>query len=268
MGLIYKCTSPSGKSYIGLTTQGLKNRIQQHVYNSKKGSNLPFHQAIRKYGIENFNITILEDNIQDKILPEKEKYYISLYDSYYNGYNCTLGGEGTSKIQSEKIQFLWNEGSSQANISKILNVSKNTVCFHFSSLNVSKEEKEEHRIKTIKEKQKIILTQEQEDNVLNLWHKGYLLKEIKEITNISLLLIRKCLDKNNISMKERLSRGARENNKNNKIPILQYDLNNNFIKEYDSISSAAKELDLDISGLARTLKGKQKTCGKYIWKYK
>jgi len=50
--------------------------------------------------------------------------------------------------------------------------------------------------------------------------------------------------------------------------ILQYDLEGNFIKEWSSVSEAAKNINVSVSGLSCVLKGKQKTAGGYIWKYK
>ena len=48
-------------------------------------------------------------------------------------------------------------------------------------------------------------------------------------------------------------------------PILQYDLEGNFIKECSSITEANKHHKGDIQACCR---GKQKTAGGYIWKYK
>jgi len=31
---------------------------------------------------------------------EREKYWIKFYDSYYNGYNATLGGEGRKEYEA------------------------------------------------------------------------------------------------------------------------------------------------------------------------
>ena len=53
-----------------------------------------------------------------------------------------------------------------------------------------------------------------------------------------------------------------------KTPILQYDKQNNFIKEWPSQKQAANELNLDTGTLTTCLKGRQKTCGGFIWRYK
>lgn len=53
-----------------------------------------------KYGIDNFSIEEIEE-CDDLILAEREIYWIDQYNSYYDGYNATFGGEGrwNRKIQ-------------------------------------------------------------------------------------------------------------------------------------------------------------------------
>ena len=46
---------------------------------------------MRKYGLENFKVEVLELCQPDE-LNEKEIAYIKYYDSYHHGYNSTLGG--------------------------------------------------------------------------------------------------------------------------------------------------------------------------------
>ena len=49
--------------------------------------------------------------------------------------------------------------------------------------------------------------------------------------------------------------------------IIQYDLNGNFIKEWDSIKEASLFIKKHITGIQHCCKKKLKTCGGYIWKY-
>jgi group I intron endonuclease len=51
-------------------------------------------------------------------------------------------------------------------------------------------------------------------------------------------------------------------------PILQYDLNNVFIKEWESFKDITNTLGFHNSGLCFCCKGIQKTAYGYIWKYK
>ena len=57
---------------------------------------------MNKYGIEHFSIQEIEQvSIND--LSQREQYWINYYDSYHNGYNATLGGEGKQVYDYEAI---------------------------------------------------------------------------------------------------------------------------------------------------------------------
>lgn len=102
--VVYRATSPSGKSYVGKTTKSFIRRKNKHISEANNGSDTPFHRAIRKYG-ENMKWEILEKCDDDKLLRDRECYYISKYNTYRDGYNCTLGGEGHSGFkQSEETK--------------------------------------------------------------------------------------------------------------------------------------------------------------------
>lgn len=57
-------------------------------------------------------------------------------------------------------------------------------------------------------------------------------------------------------------------NRINKIKksIIQYDINGNYIKNWDSIKEA--KIKLKLSNIDKALNGKYKKCGNFIWKYK
>jgi len=59
-------------------------------------------------------------------------------------------------------------------------------------------------------------------------------------------------------------------NRNKKIckSVLQYDKEGNFIKEFDSAKTAAKELNLYPNNITSCCKGNLKSTGGFIWKYK
>ena len=122
VGIIYGWyNTKSGKWYIGQTIDE-EGRFKRHIYNSiKKKNNTHFHRAIRKYGLDNFVYCVLEENILRENLNLKEIEWIEEFDSFYNGYNLTLGGGGTvSRVYSEetrmklseshKGQIPWNKG--------------------------------------------------------------------------------------------------------------------------------------------------------------
>jgi len=102
---IYKATNIcNGKVYIGYTKHGLARSIG-HIYAKK--TNNPFHNAIRKYGKENFSWEIIyQSKDQEHTLNAMEPYFIKEYNSFIdfensNGYNATLGGgEHTHSAQA------------------------------------------------------------------------------------------------------------------------------------------------------------------------
>lgn len=90
---VYKFTNKiNGKVYIGVTKRKLETRKSEHILLSKNSPKFHFHQAIKKYGIDNFTEEVLtEAKTKDKA-NQLEIHYISLEDSYVNGYNMTEGG--------------------------------------------------------------------------------------------------------------------------------------------------------------------------------
>ena len=91
MGIIYKITSPSGKSYIGQTQRSLKVRIVQHTGRGSSCSILK--AAITKYGWQNMKTEILLE-CDNEHLPMYERHFIQAYDTFGpHGYNATSGGE-------------------------------------------------------------------------------------------------------------------------------------------------------------------------------
>ena len=95
------------KWYIGQTVDE-EGRFKRHVDDAiNKKDNTHFHRALRKYGPGNFVYCVLESNILRANLNQKEIDWIEYYDSYYNGYNMTLGGDG---ILCNKGKIPWNKG--------------------------------------------------------------------------------------------------------------------------------------------------------------
>lgn len=93
----YKLTSPSGKIYHGITTQSVRRRMTGHKTWARNGSKLPLHNAIRKYGFENFKLEILSETCDRDELCRLEIEAITRDNSLApNGYNVTAGGDGTT----------------------------------------------------------------------------------------------------------------------------------------------------------------------------
>ena len=104
---IYKITNLKNQlCYIGQSVN-ITRRWQDHkknAFNEKDHSyNTPLYRAIRKYGLESFLFEVIEECSTPE-LNEKERYWISFYDSFFNGYNLTFGGDSAGReISKEKI---------------------------------------------------------------------------------------------------------------------------------------------------------------------
>jgi len=94
-GKIYKITNKeNGSIYIGCTINSLEKRFGEHLsrcFTSEYKSKL--YNSMKKYGQENFTIELIEE-CDLNIIYETEKKYVEQYDSYNNGLNSTIGGEG------------------------------------------------------------------------------------------------------------------------------------------------------------------------------
>jgi group I intron endonuclease len=94
---VYKISNTKNNFvYIGLTTREPTKRWKEHLYGAKK-SNRRLYRAMRKHGIENFNFEVIAhlDNFKNnEVLFIIEKEYIRQNNSYWFGYNDTIGGHG------------------------------------------------------------------------------------------------------------------------------------------------------------------------------
>lgn len=118
MAYIYKIWNDiNDKVYVGKTNRSLKTRFYEHCRDSKKENinNRPLYKAMNKYGIENFHIEELEKTTREHA-SERECYWIGYYDSFYNGYNATTGGDGKPWVNEKEIVDLYKSGKSKADI--------------------------------------------------------------------------------------------------------------------------------------------------------
>lgn len=122
---IYKYQNKiNGHVYIGQSID-----ITQRQYNHKSSAfnqkscdyNSQFHQAIRKYGLENFDFEIIAELTPEEYtrqtLNQLEIFFIKYYDSFHNGYNASEGGDkinnahlgesnGRAKLNEEDVKYI------------------------------------------------------------------------------------------------------------------------------------------------------------------
>lgn len=281
---IYKATSATtGKVYIGQTTQTLQERINQHNSHAFGHQyNYHFHNAIRKYGADDFSYEIIEDNIKSvETLNERERYWISYYNSYYDGYNSTMGGEGRVCRDDELIVKLFKDGYTTQEICEITGYNRRTVYKGYRAMALTEEN---NRRKAEQTRQRCARAVEQytiDGELIRVWSSatecGKALGSQSLISAIcrqeeSMLSAYGCLFKYADDPRDISEWVARLKNKKNsgrpKKEIEQYDSDNNLVCTYESASAAATALGKkDKSNICAAARKGVKAYG-YYWKYK
>ena len=90
-GNIYCITNKvNNKKYIGQTVRTIQGRLGSH-FNEVRYKTDPLHTAMNEYGVENFEIELVE-RCDASIMNERELHYMSEYATMYpNGYNVSTG---------------------------------------------------------------------------------------------------------------------------------------------------------------------------------
>lgn len=291
MGLIYIIKNNcNDKVYVGQTTTSMNQRWNHHITSAKNNldSSMVIYNAMRKYGIENFYIELLENNIAGTdVLNEREKYWINYYNSLIpNGYNVREGGEDCGRREVYKIDLVTNDVITKydslnqaaeendidpSNLSKVCRGIECS-CKGFKWSYVDEYDKEK-----IKNKNPKILNRAvyQIDNKT-----GEIIKKFNDIaeavrlTNVNQPTLSMCLNG-----KYRTANGYNwcyvdEYNKNTFITksqfkkVLQLDkTTDKLIKEWNSAKEAAKAVGCCVENIGVVCRGKHKTAKGYKWKY-
>lgn len=149
MGIIYRITSPNGKSYIGQTKRSFEKRKQEHL--KCPGSCILLENAIKKYGDEMEYEVLVEVNEIE--LDRYESGFIELYGTIEpNGYNIRSGGsvsthsdESRERMRVAKLGNLnYNFGKPRTEEAKnAISLAKSGEKHHFFGKSFT----EEHKLK-------------------------------------------------------------------------------------------------------------------------
>ena len=288
IGIIYKYTSPSGKIYIGQTTQERRRRKTFLNINKRYGGD-KIDAARKKYGPSSFSYEVIE-RIKFNCsfdatlkLDELESFYIEKYDSYTNGYNMTLGGYTTRGFKFTEEQ---RAKMSQARIGKPgtprTEEEKEAQSVRMKALYKDPKWREWRReIDSDKEHRKrLSLSLKGEKNGMfgkkhsqescakmsksrsgekNIWYGKKKSNSYKAKIQASALIYH-----NEHPITDAI---ITKISKNISIPVRQLTLNREPIAEFDSTKSAGELVGIDSSCIVKCCKGKRTTAGGFRWEY-
>ena len=87
---ILTCTV-TGLKYVGKTND-LERRIQEHIYDARRGGTADLHKAIREHGWNSFEVSIDEETLSHSRAKVSETYMIATLNTCDGpGYNMTHG---------------------------------------------------------------------------------------------------------------------------------------------------------------------------------
>lgn len=231
---IYKITSPTGRLYIGVTSN-YKNRIRTYHGGWKQSQPL-IMRSLSKYGATNHSFEIVDTFMSDLAYAlGKEMFFIRSYMSNrhkwpeQNGMNLTDGGQGTLGWKMSEKQKKQNSD----------------------------------RVKGFKhtEEAKKKISEASKGNKHGIGHKW---TEEKRVSMIGLMKGNKYGKGPNENNKIALRESAKKRRK----PVNQYDLYGNLVAKYNSVQDAAIGSKVSISAIKAILCGQYNKMKGFTFKYK
>lgn len=273
---IYKITNIiTGKIYVG-SAVNLNKRFSQHKtklkYNKHHSSKL--QNSYNKHGVSSFEFETIEECVKEKLV-EREQHYIDLYDVFNKGYNCSPIA-GSPMMNKKHTQKTKNKMSDSRKKVIITDECKKNISLGLLGKKHTKERRN-HMSQSMKGNTNCkgrFLSEETKEKI----RKGNIGKQLGEKNQMF-------GKKHSENTKEKMRKskiGKFSGDKNyffgksfsgrnsplyNPTPILQYDLNDNFIKEWQDLWST-KEAGFDHHHIARACKKQVKTSSGYKWEFK
>lgn len=151
MAYIYKINNVlNDKVYIGKTLlEKPEDRWKIHCkdYKKEKNENRPLYLAMNKYGIEKFSFEVIEEVSLD-IVNDKEIYWIEYYRSFKNGYNATIGGDGTHYIDYDVVIETYKQLGQIKKVSEHMNIDPGTIRRILNTSNIKIKSSQEIALET------------------------------------------------------------------------------------------------------------------------
>jgi len=234
---IYKITNPKGKIYIGQSINIEKRKKQYSRLNNCK-EQIKLYHSLKKYGYSNHTFEIVEE-CEVEELNIRERYWQDFYNVLEEGLNLRLTEtfDRSGKL-SEEIR---------EKMSKIRKEYNQTPEGKESRKKAMKNTNQAARVAKIDYK----LRHQRTDYIKRRINTDYKTRT----ANTDYKARTANTDYATRSLKQF-------------VPILQFSLDGVFLREWESSIGAGKTLKIHRNCISACLRGKQKTAGGFIWKYK
>lgn len=137
MAYIYQIINDiNQKIYVGKTEFSIDKRFKEHCADAFKERNekRPLYSAMRKYGIENFHIELIEETDNPE---EREIFWIENKRSFKNGYNATIGGDGKKYIDYDLVISTYKEIKNAVHVAELFGIHPDSVYNILKANNIS-----------------------------------------------------------------------------------------------------------------------------------
>ncbi len=252
---VYKHIAPSGKVYIGITSQTPSRR-----WNNGDGYKTQplFYRAIQKYGWGNIRHEILFDSLTKEQAEQKEIELIAEYKSNQKeyGYNLASGGGG---ILGYKYTDEQRQKVSEAHRGIAFSEERKRRISEAQKGKVIPSEMRERISRTLKGNKCALghkLSQEAKDKISlankgkAAWNKGVAMSEEQ---------------KRKVS-ENRKGKNAGKDNKKSKT-VYQFSLDGELITKWDCAADAGRALGVDYKSICACCTKRQHTAYGFIWTY-
>jgi group I intron endonuclease len=241
IGYIYKLTAPNGKVYIGQTIH-LEKRYSQYARGDCK-TQKKLYRSIKKYSWDSFlKEIIFEGECSDACLNRLEILFIDQYGSYRDGLNMTKGGDKPPSHKGKK-----RSPETKAKISAANKGKKGS----------PHSEEAKAKISEARKGKKLGPHSPEHIAKISAASKG---KKLSTETKARMSEARKGKPKS----PEQVAKTSKANLK----PTSQFSKDGVWIKDWTSGREASETLGISGSNISACLKGRLKSSGGFVWKYK
>jgi group I intron endonuclease len=261
LGCVYKITNPVEAVYVG-STKSFKFRMGYYRrLNCKHQTKL--YESLIKYGYENHKIEAIEWVPYSELKKREREMGI-----FYNvldakmGLNCFLPGyDGLKGLISEE----WKKGHRERSNMQIGRQLSNSTKEKMAKNSSRHKPSNETIMKSKKKLSRPILQLDESGNIVNEFESATIASIVTGIGRSSI--------KENLNGRSKTGGGfiwkfkdGVIKGKNHK-KVIQMDINGTIMKIHESVSEAARSINVDWSAIRYVATGKGVTAGGYKWKY-